>query len=328
MLNANPYPATKELFAEFYNNAVSNLIKYVVSGDIVCYTYNAGTYPNIMRKLKSIYNDIFHVETGIGYFNTYADFRAFESYHCHSYVMGHNNKSGKRPYGGTSPGAPSFSDWVIPNYFEEGDFDFSPNDKEDYFVYLGRMHRWTKGTEIAMQVSEKCNLPLLMAGPDEPDGHFKKTKLPKGIEYVGSVGLDERRKLLSKAKGKFMPSLFAEPFGGSGVESLLSGTPVISTDWASFSEWNLHGYTGYRCRTFSEFCWAANNIDSIDNEFCYNWAKGRYTLPVVGKKFDRMFTYIQNIYNGDGFYENEELDNLDYLEFSDNLNVCKGFLNE
>ena len=135
-----------------------------------------------MRKLKSIYNDIFHVETGIGYFNTYADFRAFESYHCHSYVMGHNNKSGKRPYGGTSPGAPSFSDWVIPNYFEEGDFDFSPNDKEDYFVYLGRMHRWTKGTEIAMQVSEKCNLPLLMAGPDEPDGYFKKTKLPKGIE--------------------------------------------------------------------------------------------------------------------------------------------------
>ena len=48
----------------------------------------------------------------------------------------------------------------------------------------------------------------------------------------------------------------------------------------------------------------------------------------MGKKFDRLFKYIQNIYNGDGFYENEELDNLDYLEFSDNLNVCKGFLNE
>ena len=151
----------------------------------------------------------------------------------------------------------------------------------------------------------------------------------KNLKYMGVVSnLGERKNILSKAKAMFMPTMYLEPFGLSGVESLLSGTPVISTDWASFSEWNLHGYTGYRCRTFSEFCWAANNIDSIDNEFCYNWAKGRYTLPVVGKKFDRMFTYIQNIYNGDGFYENEELDNLDYLEFSDNLNVCKGFLNE
>jgi glycosyltransferase involved in cell wall biosynthesis len=115
--------------------------------------------------------------------------------------------------------------------------------------------------------------------------------------------------------------MYFEPFGLSGIEALLSGTPVISTDWASFSEWNLHGYTGYRCRTFSEFCWAANNIDNISNEFCYKWAKGRYTLPVVGKKFDRLFSYIQNIYHGKGFYEDEELEDLNYLDFSDNMEI-------
>ena len=190
---------------------------------------------------------------------------------------------------------------------------------------FGRMLE-IKGINIAMQVSEKCNKEILMYGLIPENFSFKNTK---NLKYMGVVSnLGERKNILSKAKAMFMPTMYLEPFGLSGVESLLSGTPVISTDWASFSEWNLHGYTGYRCRTFSEFCWAANNIDSIDNEFCYNWAKGRYTLPVVGKKFDRLFKYIQNIYNGDGFYENEELDNLDYLEFSDNLNVCKGFLNE
>ena len=44
----------------------------------------------------------------------------------------------------------------------------------------------------------------------------------------------------------------------------------------------------------------------------------------MGKKFDRFFTYIQNVYYGDGFYQEENLDNLDHLEFSDNLEVVYG----
>ena len=311
----NPYRVlNQEYYSLWANNTIEHLLKTIRYGDIICYFSPYGSRLVCEGMKHYIGSDCAHVEAGIGYpSKSFSDFRCFTTYTHMSWMLSKEQTH------------PKFSDWVIPYWVDESDFDYSSNDKEDYFVFFGRMLE-IKGINIAMQVSEKCNKEILMYGLIPENFSFKNTK---NLKYMGVVSnLGERKNILSKAKAMFMPTMYLEPFGLSGVESLLSGTPVISTDWASFSEWNLHGYTGYRCRTFSEFCWAANNIDSIDNEFCYNWAKGRYTLPVVGKKFDRLFKYIQNIYNGDGFYENEELDNLDYLEFSDNLNVCKGFLNE
>ena len=57
---------------------------------------------------------------------------------------------------------------------------------------------------------------------------------------------------------------------------MLSGTPVITTDFGGFAETNIQGITGYRCNTFEEFSDAIKQIGEIDNEKCYQSAYDRF----------------------------------------------------
>jgi len=106
---------------------------------------------------------------------------------------------------------------------------------------------------------------------------------------------------------------YGEPFGGVQIEAMLSGTPVISTDWACFGELNLHGVTGYRCRTFEQITWAARNAGRINPLNCREWGSN-FLFDKVAPMFEEYFASILNIYGRRGWYEpNPKRDNLDWL---------------
>ena len=95
------------------------------------------------------------VEPGIGYAGGHwARFKIFESYAIyHAY------------YGLPAVGSCK-QDWydvVIPNYFDPDDFTFDPANKEDYFLYVGRVYDG-KGVHIAIQASEAVGVKLKIAG--------------------------------------------------------------------------------------------------------------------------------------------------------------------
>jgi glycosyltransferase involved in cell wall biosynthesis len=278
-----PFAKTDPIYNTFYANAISAVRSRCEPGDFLLCSFG-----DWHRPVADIFPEMLIVESGIGYPDgTFAKFRVFESYaamHAHQGIQ--KIKTSSNDF---------WHDVVIPNAFDISDFEFS-NQKKDYFLFLGRVTS-AKGVHVAAQISQTAGIPLIVAGP----GDFDLSQYGSQIKKVGVAGPDMRKLLLRDARALIAPSTFMEPFCGTQVEAMLSGTPVISTDWGAFAEYNLHGRTGYRCKTFEHFEWAARNIDKISPLACRAWAE-RFSLENVAPMYDEYFQSVANSRVGAGWY--------------------------
>jgi glycosyltransferase involved in cell wall biosynthesis len=268
-------------YQTFYRNAIKAIGQRKKKHDFILPFWGSG-----VRPVCDAHPDLITVEPGIGYAGGHwARWKVFESYaiyhaYCGMQAVGNCRQDNYEV--------------VIPNYFDIDDFEYS-EEKEDYFLYLGRVYSG-KGVDIAIEATQRAGVKLVIAGQKE-EGY----KLPDHVEYVGYADVHTRKRLMSKAKASFVPSQYVEPFGGVQVENLLSGTPTITSDWGSFTENNLHGLTGFRCRTMGDYVDAIKNIDEIHPESCWSFGLN-FTLNSVAPMYEKYFSDVMDVYTGEGWY--------------------------
>jgi glycosyltransferase involved in cell wall biosynthesis len=283
----------KEATEKFYEVCIRE-IKRLSQPDhfLLC---TMGSYQNPIRDSCKLF---LTTEPGIGYRGSVqGNFRSFESSYIQNFTYG-----SEHPYESLNG---SYYDRVIPNYFDPNDFEFSEK-KENYLLYVGRMIK-RKGLMTAYLVSEETGIPLKIAGQGAhvlPDGSLEAIRqtdfhIPKGNwEYLGFAGIPERKKLFAKARASFVATEYLECFGGTHVESMLSGTPPITTNFAVFPETipdYLNGKVGFRCNTLDDFVKAAIASKDVDHMFIRQYAE-KFLMDSVAVEFDKWFRDLYCVY--------------------------------
>ena len=268
-------------YQTFYKNAIAEISKRKQKHDFILPFWGSG-----VRPICDAHPDLICVEPGIGYAGGHwARWKVFESYAIYHAYCGLKNVGRCN------------QDWyevVIPNYFDLDDFEYNDK-KEDYFLYLGRVYDG-KGVNVAIQATQLAGVKLVIAGQKE-DGY----KLPDHVEYIGYADVPTRKRLMSRAKASFLASMYVEPFGGVQIENLLSGTPTITTDWGSFAENNIHGKTGFRCRTMGDFVDAIEMINFVRPSECRMFGEN-FSLEKVGPMYEKYFADVLDVFTGKGWY--------------------------
>jgi len=292
------YDANDFAHQYFNGNAIQAILENKQDNDILLCPMGANHKP-VADAVK-----LLTVEPGIGYAGiSPSAYHVFESYAWMHYIYGlHKIEDGV------------WYDAVIPNYYDPADFPYQPV-KQDYLLYFGRITS-RKGVQVASEVAEATGNQLYVVGQGSLDNSLENLSLgsKKHIVYMPAVGPEERATLLGNAKAVLMPTYYLEPFGSVCVEAQLCGTPVITSDWGAFPETVLHGVTGYRCRTFEEFCWAVKNIDNINPKYCHEWAEKNYSMERIGKMYEEYFQRVYRLFDKGWYQPNAERRELEWLE--------------
>jgi glycosyltransferase involved in cell wall biosynthesis len=253
------------------------------------------------QPLAAMLPNLWPVEWGIGYSGVWAPYRVFESHAWAAHVAGRLAMQG-------IPDDARFYDAVIPNSFEEDEFP-AGDGSGGYLLFVGRLIN-RKGPHIAAEAARRLGAKLIVAGQGAAsvtpgliiatDG----TRIEGDVEYAGVVGPEERSRLMGAAIATFVPTIYFEPFGGVAAESMLCGTPVLTTAWGAFPEVVRHGETGYLCRTLADFVEGAKRAPALNRGSIRAYARSRFSTRVVAPQYDRYLRKLATL-RGPGWYAEE-----------------------
>ncbi len=299
----------------FTERVIPELGRRVRRGDFIL-TVAGNCHQAIGHAFPGSYADIpvgpMMVEYGIGYYGTFSRYRVFESHAHREWWHGRADNTQE-----------DNDDAVVPNYFDRRDFPLFARDHEErttlltglsgaqreklqrffadpYYLFIGRLIP-SKGWNIAVDVTADLGARLVLVGQGDPG------KLPEHVLHYGHASIEERGVLAASAIATFAPTHYREPFGGTAVETQLSGTPAITTDHGAFVE---TVDPTWRCASHREFVEAAIRARSLSADArlaLRERALAKYSFEAVAPLYERYFSRLYARW-GRGWYEMRDLD--------------------
>lgn len=163
-------------------------------------------------------------------------------------------------------------------------------------LFAGRISP-EKGVEAAIEIAEKANYPLVIAGSIYDQDYYEKRIAPRlsragaRITYVGQIKREALWKLMGQAAALLCPVAWDEPFGLAPVEAMATGTPVIAFRRGAMEEIIRHGETGFLVEP-GECDQAAALVDDlvdIPRAHCRAHVEENFTVDKMLGEYERVY---------------------------------------
>jgi CelD/BcsL family acetyltransferase involved in cellulose biosynthesis/glycosyltransferase involved in cell wall biosynthesis len=167
--------------------------------------------------------------------------------------------------------------------------------KRNYAVAFGRVCP-EKGFHLALDAAKLADIPLLIGGAVFSDEvhirYFEEMVQPRLTgrnRFLGPVGFDRKRRLLSGARCLLVPSLAPETSSLVAMEALACGTPVIAFPSGALAEIVEPGKTGFLVENEKQMAEAIHAVRDLSPEECRRVARERFSA-------DRMVNHYMEAY--------------------------------
>ncbi len=168
-------------------------------------------------------------------------------------------------------------------------------DGGDDLVAFGRIHP-DKGTHAAIEIARRAGRRLRICGIVQDERYFREMVEPHidgdRVVYLGSVGPQDRARILGGSLALLHPIGFAEPFGLSVVESMACGTPVVAYRKGSMAEVVDEGVTGRLVDNADEAVAAVDGIAGLDRDGCGARARERFGVDRMVDDYLRVYRKV------------------------------------
>lgn len=205
-----------------------------------------------------------------------------------------------------------YSKTILP-WFDLNDFEFNPESKKrDTFLYLARFMT-LKGFDYFMQLAKYFpdKTFWIAGGCDHYDSesgvistnskNYNLEEYPN-IKYWGVVDKKLRKKILNQASALIQPTLYFEPCGWNVIESLLSGTPVITPREGGFlhttetlpQDDKIVSYKFKVGDSWEYWSQILENVQKIKPERCREYAVCKFNEEKAYQKYIKFFDTISS----------------------------------
>ena len=177
---------------------------------------------------------------------------------------------------------------------------FSCKAPESFFVWLGRIVP-EKGAHLAIEAAKKAGVPLVLAGNIDDSlphvvSYFEERIRPQidnqHIKYVGPVNMQQKKDLLSRARGLLNPIIWEEPFGMVMIEAMACGCPVISFARGAAPEIVHHRRSGFLAHDVEEMAHYIARIDMLDRYIVRSHAEQHFSSRSMAEKYVSIYKKV------------------------------------
>ncbi|MFQ5560486.1 MAG: glycosyltransferase [Nitrospinota bacterium] len=173
-------------------------------------------------------------------------------------------------------------------------FTFEQEPK-DYLLFFGRICPG-KGTREAIQIAQKSQKKLIIAGMIEDQAYFDEELQPHlnddTVIFQEAVDTQKRNELLGGAEALLHPVSCARPFELSVLEAMACGTPTIALNKGSMAEIIEDKKNGFLVSSTDEAATALKDIQTIDRAFCRECVEKRFTAKKMAERYLEAYNEI------------------------------------